>query len=217
MATKALPVGKGLLLQVKNTRRGGDSHKQVLIVPNLPNETGDKSGETMLFSRHYDPTHSRNEWTRHPQYHARGAELTIDSGLTVPLSDLTQMEDEQEEDEYYYSAPRTATQKKVTLKALSELEDDEKPEAHYQLILATVLDQFIEAKSKWNKDEKDWDFFEVVPNYTSSTDTVIPKVNAYPIEITDRDMTEIQKMKKIPSALAKRIQNVYLRPALPTA
>lgn len=198
---KAQAVGKALFIESKRAEYGsGDHYNQLVIIPNLPNEYGKKSGQTTIYKRHFSPSYSRNGW---------------DYGHKLPLelgADSIQSLDSQDEviELDHYGAPLNRNRwssgsKSVELTDTENLtEVSEKGLAHANLMLLGALDYLISEDNDWNEELIKWN--SVSYKLLDETPTIVP------IEITDKDMTDIMSDNKIPQAVIRRLMNARKRP-----
>lgn len=194
---KAQTVGKALFIEVQ---RHGDNVNQLIVVPNLPNEYGKKSGATTIYKRNFSPSYSRNSWDY-------GTKISVSLGADS-LDSLDSQHEEVELD--HYGAPRIrnrwyAESKKVTLKNLDELtEETEKAEAHANMVLLTTFDSLVNSDNEWS--EELLQFTKVDYKLVDESPLMVP------IEITDKDMTDIMAENKLPQAVIRRLMNARKRP-----
>lgn len=195
---KAQPVGKALLIETKDTRwSSGDRVIQTLVIPNLPDEYGKKSGNTIIVDRSYDPSYSRNSWGSFRRIPIEQGYLDREATSELPAS---------EERYYGYYGNRSLSKTGVELPDLSELSESQKAEAHANLIKDIVSELFVQQKSHYDHDLREW-IHQPIEKHESAE-----FVQALPIEITDKDMTDLNGDYKVPPAVVKRIMNARKRP-----
>tara|TARA_B110000503_G_scaffold14157_1_gene19317 strand:- start:4963 stop:5577 length:615 start_codon:yes stop_codon:yes gene_type:complete len=198
---KAQSVGKALFIEAERLGYSGSDHfNQLIIIPNLPNEYGKKSGHTTIYKRHFSPSYSRNGWDY-------GNKLPITLGADT-LASLDSQEETIELD--HYGAPVNRNRWNNETKEVTILNTDEiteladKAGAHANALILGILDSLVSDDSEWNEELLKWD--RVGYKLLDENPTIVP------IEITDKDMTDLMADSKIPQAVIRRIMNARKRP-----
>ena len=199
VGVKAQTIGKAIFIELSRNKGMSDQTNQVLIIPDLPNEYGKKAGSTVIFKRSFSPSWSRNSW----DYGTR-VSTTLGTGT---MAELDEQHEEIELD--FYGAPRqrnrwSAGSKVITLSNFDELTNEQKVKAHANFVMLHALDSMVSEDNEWS--EELVKLTKVGYKVLDETPLIIP------IEITDKDMTDLMADSKVPQALVRRLMNARKRP-----
>lgn len=207
VGTKAVAVGKALLIIGDSDERYTACEKHILVIPNLPNEAGKKQDSVYILQRYHDPKTTRNTWNT-PNSLSVGS-----NGIPISFEELAETPDFRFEQDYLleYGRPKGYEQEQYKFKAVDvrDLESEaEKLEALSRAVMLNLAGLMAKAEYEYEGDR--WS-----SNITNiKTTPSMKNVAVYSVEVTDKDMSELGIYHKMPKALQTRIQNVYTHHAL---